>query len=62
MALWREPSLAEIEIGARAICKARFLNGGNDTDDGWDDAPDGLKAEYRAQAKAVIIAIRVEFL
>lgn len=47
-----------IEQVARAFCGARFLNGGNEDDDGWDDAPADLKAEYRAQARIAILAMR----
>lgn len=47
-----------VERVARAICKARFSNGGNADDDGWDDAPEKFKDEYLAEARAVIEAMR----
>jgi hypothetical protein len=47
-----------IERVARAISKARFLNGGNEDDDGWDDCSAGLRNDYRTQARAAVEAMR----
>jgi len=46
-----------VERVARAICKARFLNGGNKDDDGWDSSSEAIKAEYMSEARAAIEAM-----
>lgn len=48
-----------VEQVARALCKARFLNGWIEDDDGWDSCPERLKLEYLACARAAIDAMRV---
>jgi hypothetical protein len=35
---------------------SRFINGGNEDDDGWNSAPDSLKNEYLDTARAAIAA------
>lgn len=47
-----------IDRVARAICKANFLNGGNEDDDGWDDCPEATRQRYLSDARAAIEAMR----
>lgn len=47
-----------VERVARAICKTRFLNGGDEDDDGWDSATPGIQSDYMANARAAIEAMR----
>jgi len=49
--------MSPIERAARAICKTRSLNGGID-DDGWNDAPHELRAEYLNMSRAAAAAMR----
>lgn len=47
-----------VERVARAICKSRFMNGGNEDDDGWDDLPKAHKQQRLIEARAAIEAMR----
>jgi hypothetical protein len=52
----RMKGMTKEEAVAKAICKSRFINGGNEDDDGWNSAPDSLKNEYLETARAAIAA------
>ncbi len=47
-----------IERVARAISRARFLNGGDESDDGWDRATPAMQIQYLEEARAAIEAMR----
>lgn len=46
-----------VEAVARKLCGTRFLNGGDETDDGWDDCPEDLRAQYLELARAAIAVV-----